>query len=95
MGGIRNYIQLSILNERCYVKEESVNFCKMPFPLEIFCLNSLASETAILLSAVQRSGDKKATNGLLSLFWDVSLPLAWMPRVHSSLEQRVETVGTW
>ena len=25
MGGIRNYIQLGILNERCYVKEESVN----------------------------------------------------------------------
>lgn len=25
MGGIRNYIQLGTLNERCYVKEESVN----------------------------------------------------------------------
>ena len=25
MGGIRDYIQLSILNERCYTKEESVN----------------------------------------------------------------------
>ena len=67
----------------------------MHFPLEIFCLNSPASETAILLPAIQRSGDKKAINGLLSLFWDVSLPLAWMPRVHSSSEQRVETVGSW
>lgn len=60
MGGIA-HIQLSILNERCYVKEESVNyFLQDAFSLRNILSKFLASETAILLSAVQRSGDKKA-----------------------------------
>lgn len=43
-------------------------------PLEILSLDSLASETAIFLPAIQRTGDKKAINGLLSSFGTILFP---------------------
>lgn len=68
--------------------------CKFIFlrhiPLEVLSLSSLASETTILLPAIQRSGDKKAINSLLSLFWDISYSLSWVLKVHSHQDRELE-----
>lgn len=75
--------------------------CKFNFPrsipLEILSLDSLVSETAIFLPAIQRTGDKKAINGLLSSFGIFLFPQLWCQEstvVTQLSEQRVGTVGT-
>jgi hypothetical protein len=79
---VRDYIQLRLLNECCHAKEQSSSESNFPISISLKIL-SLASKTAVLLPDAHRTGDKKAVDGVISLFGVLSLPLTLVAEVYS------------